>query len=78
MWAVFHCLARGALVMHTGSEDTSRLRWQRNIVHFDIKHANSKYICHKLSQPNIHRGPVLLGSRTKDDEHRDMPVFKVG
>ena len=77
MWAVFHCLARGALVMHTGSEDTSRLQWDRNIVHFDIKPANGRYFCLRLSNLNIHFQAVLLGARTTDNEHRDLPIFKV-
>lgn len=42
MWSVFHCLARGALVMAHGSEDTSRLPWNKDIVHFDLKPQNSK------------------------------------
>jgi hypothetical protein len=78
MWAIFHCLARGALVMHTGSEDTSCTRWDKDIVHFDIKSPNGKSHYPKFfALRYTHWRTVLLGALATDNEHRNAPVFKV-
>lgn len=44
MWGLFHCLALSALVMFQGSENLSTFRWNREIVHFDLKQENCKII----------------------------------
>lgn len=43
-WQIFHCLARSALVLEHGSESEDKPRWNREIVHFDIKQENGKNI----------------------------------
>ncbi|KAH8598920.1 hypothetical protein B0O99DRAFT_30463 [Bisporella sp. PMI_857] len=41
LWGVFHCMARAIFVLEHGSEDPNKPKWNREIVHFDLKEENS-------------------------------------
>ncbi|RDW66852.1 hypothetical protein BP5796_09601 [Coleophoma crateriformis] len=61
LWEIFHCLARGVLAIHHGSEDPSAPRWGHGeICHFDLKLEN-----------------ILISAPLLDVEHKRKPAFKI-
>lgn len=42
MWSIFHCLARATFSLSYGSEDITALKWNRDVVHLDLKPDNSE------------------------------------
>ncbi|RDL37451.1 uncharacterized protein BP5553_04884 [Venustampulla echinocandica] len=60
LWRIFHCLARGILVMHQGNEDPEGSRWDiPQICHFDIKPEN-----------------IFIGKPIMKDDHDSTSPYK--
>ena len=81
MWSIFHCLSLGALVMSHGREDYLLPKWNKEIVHFDLKQENcqlSNVSPGSLTGVEILTGfIVLIGAPITDAEHLDNPPIKV-
>lgn len=43
MWGIFHCLAKAIYAMASGNEDIEADRWEKDIVHMDLKFGNGKW-----------------------------------
>jgi hypothetical protein len=81
LWSIFHCLALGTLVMSHGNEDYLIPKWNKEIVHFDIKQENREFAKRRptfILEPRILiRLVVLLGATTTDVEHLGNSPLKV-
>lgn len=84
MWSIFHCLALGTLVMSHGNEDYLLPKWNKEIVHFDIKQENCQLESHPPPPPpkNINTQVligvvVLIGSPMTNAEHLGNTPLKV-
>ncbi|KAF7863140.1 hypothetical protein EAF04_007223 [Stromatinia cepivora] len=62
IWDVFHCLARGLYALHSGHEDLDKERWDRD----EIVHFDFK------------AQNVFIGDGVGDEEHKGIPVMKIG
>lgn len=74
VWFIFECLALGAYAIEYGTEDESKPKWDKNIMHCDLKPENCE------STPLQCRLPsdlplVFLG--TNDKDHTKTPIVKV-
>lgn len=78
IWLAFQCLALGAHALEYGHEDMDLPKWNKELVHFDLKPGNIKPINHlKRNGKFLLTSLSYLLAAMKRIDHARMPIMKV-